>query len=466
MASFHARGPVVVKTGGSNQPRNEGTFHRMGVTGRNLLASSAGEVVVRLIGFATLVLLARYLEPAGFGTYNTMVAYFVLAAAIGGFGLDRVALRDLASPAEENSLLFAALVRLRLGASLVTGSLLVLVGIIFKPAYTPMMLLLAGALVPGAVASTYSAALQARRDFSTPAAAAAVAGFAGLVFTLIGVLAGLGILFFVAVFAASEIVRAGYLVVAGQRTGLVWIQQFDRSLAWKAIRAAAPYGVLALLGTVYFRIDMIMLDGMVGGTAVGHYAGAFRILDVAAVIPALMMGVLFPRFAAMHRRDATDASQLYLAAAPLMFWSGLLLCVCGVVFAAPVLKFLYSASYAPATQPMIWLMIALALLFWHAPNVTVLLSGQKLAGVVKWSFVTVSFNIVANWFLIPRYHASGAAAATAFSEALSLLVFTPMVCRQLQVGAGQYMKRIASPHLLVSELDTLLDRHPRELSDG
>lgn len=441
-------------------------LHRLGVTGRNLLASSVGEVVVRVIGFATLVLLARYLEPAGFGTYNTMVAYFVLAAAVGGFGLDRVALRDLASPAEENSGLFAALVRLRLAASVVTGSLLVLIAMIFRPAYTPMMLLLAGALLPGAVASTYSAALQARRDFSTPATAAAVAGFAGLGFTVMGVLAGLGILFFIAVFLASEVIRAGYLVYAGQRAGLFWIRQFDRSVAWTAVRAAAPYGILALLGTVYFRIDMIMLDAMVGGAAVGHYAGAFRILDVAAVIPALAMGVLFPRFAAMHRSDSTDAARLYLAAAPLMFWSGLLLCACGVLFAGPLLRFIYSASYAPATQPMIWLMVALALLFWHAPNVTVLLSGQKLAGVVKWSFVTVSFNIVANWFLIPRYHASGAAAATAFSEALSLLVFTPMVCRQLNVGAGEYATRIRSPHLLLRELDTLLDRHPRETSSG
>lgn len=440
-------------------------WRRLGTSGRNLAATAGAEVVVRLVGLAYLMVLARYLAPEAFGSFNTLLAYFALAVTLGNFGLDQLALRHLSVASASSA--FPTLLRLRIGAALATAALLLVLGRVLATPSAALFTPLAVAVLPAGVASALAASFKARERFGVPSAAAAVSTLTMAGVALGGVVAGEALEFFLWALVAAEVVRAVWLAVAAAREGHVAMEGFDPAYATTALRSALPYAALAVLGVIYFRIDLIMLDAMVGGDEVGHYASAYRVLEALVLAPGLVLAVLFPRFARGQAERSGEARDLYLGVARILFWAGIVVGALGVVFAEPILTVLFSDRYVGGTTSLVWLMVALAFVFWHAPNVTALFSGDRLGPVVALSLITAGFNVAVNWVLIPRYGASGAAAATAGSELLSWAVFTPMVLRRLEIGPLRYLGSILMPRMSRAELRVLLgDPEPTSSSGG
>jgi len=427
---------------------------RLGRSGRNLAATAAAEVAIRLLGLAYLMALARFFEPSAFGVFNTLLAYFALAVTLGNFGLDQLALRRLS--VSEGRGVFATLLWLRVIAASITAGLLLAAAALLPTPSAPLFGMLAAAVLPAGVASAYAAGFKARERFGVPSAAAGAATILMASLAFWGVWTGRELIFFLKALVASEVLRAGWLVVAARGHERWSIGTFDAGAARTALREAVPYAALAALGVIYFRVDLIMLDAMVGGAQVGHYAGAYRVLDALILAPGLLLAVLFPRFARGQRDERGEARALYLGVSRILVWGGVAIATTGIVLARPVLTLLFSDAYAEGTASLIWLMTALAFVFWHAPNVTVLFSGDRLGSVVGLSVLTAGFNVVVNALLIPRFGAAGAAAATGASELLSWSIFTPIVLRRLGITPFAYLRAIAIPRMSVAEVRLLL----------
>lgn len=431
----------------------------IGRSGWNLTVSSAGQLATRGLGLVYLVLLARYLGPRDFGELNALLAYFTLALIVGSFGLDQLALRDLAREERPSDSVFHTLVGLRLAASVIMGGALALIGWLLGGPGFKHLLILGIALIPAGVGSVHAAGFQARERFGDPAVAATIAAAVMLAAGLAGIFLGASLSFFLWGVVGAETSRALWLFSRAHGQGWGWRRlDIDWGFARRAVGASASYWVLAVLGVIYFRIDLVMLDAMVGGEAVGHYASAYRIMDVLALAPALLTGVLFPRFARLQVSDPAGARRLYLSTVRLLVWTGLLIAGVGALLASPLLTFLFSTAYVDATLSLLWLMLALVLVFWHAPNATILFTGGRLGPVASLSVVTAGFNVVVNWLVIPQYGAAGAAATTAASELLSLVIFTPMVCRRLGISAGVYLRGVLVPKMQRADLDFVLGR--------
>lgn len=427
---------------------------RIGRSGRNLVATGAAEVVIRLLGLVYLVTLARHLEPDGFGVFNALLAYFALAVALGNLGLDHFALRHLAVDRRAHS--FPTLLWLRIGAAGLTAGILLIAGSALATPSPGLFGILAVAVMPAGIGSAFTASFRAREEFGVPAAGATAGTVVMVGISLVGIAVDARLAFFLWALVASESVRATWLAVTAWRRSAWALLSFDVPFARHALRAALPYGLLAVLGAVYFRIDLIMLDAMLGGDAVGHYASAYRVLDTLVLVPGLVLSVLFPRFARLHVTRPAEARALYLSVARLLAWSGLGLSLAGILLAGPILRLLFSDAYADARPSLTWLMIALLFAFWHAPNATVLFAGDRLGRVVGLSFFTAGFNVVANAVVIPRYGAEGAAATTAASELLSWAIFTPIVLGRLGISLRAYGRAQSWPWWSRSELRLLL----------
>jgi O-antigen/teichoic acid export membrane protein len=435
------------------------TLRVFGRSGRNLVLLSAAEVTVRILSLAYIFALARFLAPATFGTFNTLLAWFGIALAVGNFGIDRLILRDIAigttPPAAFSTLFF-----LRLCTAIVTGGALAVTGYLLGPSYAPFLLVFGMAMIPAGISASYSAAFQARERFGPPGGAlmAGAIAMAGLAF--VGMALNMSLLFFCYAFLAAEIVRATWLLLAGRHQEWNTGWRFEGSYASSSLWSALPYGILALLGAIYFRVDLIMLDLLVGGEQVGHYASAFRILDAVIIIPALVTAVLFPRFAYLQQFDLIQAGRLYLAATRILFWLGLGIAAVLIPLAPVVLELVYTANYGAAAPALIWLLLGMVFLFCHAPNAAMLFASRNLKLVVGLSFLTAGVNVLLNAVLIPIYGGVGAAAATAACEVLSLLIFTPVVCRRLGISLTDYLTSLRSPSFTKIEIRLLLAIDP------
>lgn len=447
--------PAPLRSAESRLSRHTRTVRaRVGVSGWNLLVSSGADIGTKAVGLGSSVVLARALQPEGFGLYNAILAFMALGLAFGNLGLDRLLLRELSSNRGSLQLLVTArAVRYAVVPVAVAG----MVGYALATDDHVLPWVVGGlALYPALASGLLVALFQARERFGVPARATLVGMLVNAVGIVACALARAPLAAYLASYAASEVARQLYLT----RTA----RAFDwpaGGVAWSELRpmlrAAFPYAVLTVLGIVYLRIDLIMLEAMVGGREAGLYAGATRVLMVTNALPGLCLSVLFPRFVRLQETDPERSARLYLLAVRMMVWIGAVLAVGFALGATPVLGLLYGTAYVGGAGALRWLMAALLFMFWHAPNGTVLFSSNRLRLVVLISFVTAGFNIVTNFYAIPLWGAEGAAATTAASELLSFLLFTPIVCQRLHIQPWAYLRSAFTPGLSRADRHLLLD---------
>jgi O-antigen/teichoic acid export membrane protein len=81
---------------------------------------------------------------------------------------------------------------------------------------------------------------------------------------------------------------------------------------------SAPFALLGLLMTIYYRIDAIMLERMYSAVETGIYAKSYRLLDAVNQFGYLFGVPLLPLFAGMIRRKE-NIEELLSFSAVIMF---------------------------------------------------------------------------------------------------------------------------------------------------
>ena len=78
---------------------------------------------------------------------------------------------------------------------------------------------------------------------------------------------------------------------------------FDVSEWWDLLRQTLVYSAAAALGVVYFRVAVILMSLISTGVQTGYFSVAFRILEIVAGIPWLVVTAAFPVMARAARDD-------------------------------------------------------------------------------------------------------------------------------------------------------------------
>ncbi|HDN80464.1 MAG TPA: flippase, partial [Chloroflexi bacterium] len=195
-----------------------------------------------------------------------------------------------------------------------------------------------------------------------------------------------------------------------------------------------PLMINHLLATVFFRIDVLILQPLKGDAVVGYYGAAYKYIDGLNIIPAYFTMAIFPimsRYAASAKESLMRA---YILALRLLLIVSIPIAVGTTFIAKELILILGGSEYLPHS------MIALQLLIWFLPlsyinSVTqyVLIAIDQQRFLTKAFLIGVAFNIVANLIFIPRYSYQAAAVVTIFSELALLIPF--YYCVRKHIGS-------------------------------
>lgn len=199
------------------------------------------------------------------------------------------------------------------------------------------------------------------------------------------------------------------------------------------LRAAVGFGVRAYLGALalllLLRVDLVLVERMLGAEQAGHYSVAVAMADAIGLLPVAVGAVLLPALSARR-----DAGERLLAARRAAVWTVLataLLCALAAVLARPALVLLFGRSYLPAV-PAFWALLPAALLLAGHTVCLQLLAAEGMPwGAALAPLVGLSLNVGLNLLLLPRLGIVGAAEASALAYAALLLVEVA-VLRSLQ----------------------------------
>lgn len=237
------------------------------------------------------------------------------------------------------------------------------------------------------------------------------------------------------------------LIMLRRRVGL---RRPDASL----IRESGKYGLVtyvsAAANTVHFKVDQLMLNSMLGTTAVGVYAVSVRWAETVFLLDAAIFA------AAVHRIGMSAETESYsLTRRLFLIQLGISVAAAvGIAILSPLLVTgMYGVAYAGAIVPM--LLLLPGVVAWSAGKLLsqyIVLRRGKGTWALAFSIVGLLANVAINVVLIPRLGLVGAGIASSISYGL-VIVLTVLAFRYLghrATGPDAHDARVESPSPAIS----------------
>lgn len=373
-------------------------------------------------GLLVSVWIARYLAPVQFGELSYAIAFSAIFIQLGTLGLDAIVVRDLVlHPGDRDETLGSVSALRLLGGAAAYGVAVLVVSMVRPGDYVARNLVAILALAPlfqaaDAVDTWFQAIVRSQYTVYARNAAFIVSAIVRL--ALVQLRAPLAAFAWATVLEAA--LAASALVFVYAVTGASMRRwRVTTASAMALLREGWPLVISGLAVIVYMRIDVLMLESMVGSRATGLYSAAARISEVWYFIPVAITASVAPSIAQSRIVDR----RVYHARLQHLFRvltaASLAVAIPATVLAGPAITMLYGVSYAaagPVLATHIWASVFVCLGVAQSPwdvneGLTRLSLMRTVAGAVA--------NVVLNLVLIPRYQALGAAIATVVSYALS-----------------------------------------------
>ena len=401
-----------------------------------LTANVAARVVALASLSAATVLVARAGGPKLLGELTLLRVLPGLMGVLVGCGLPSAAPFFLAGRDWDKGRLRTTIIVLTLAGSLAATACWLLLSplihqVFFRPWHIGVVLAAAVPVFTQLWVATGKSFLQGEDDMrgANWAIAAEEAVFLPVYVGLLPIMHGTSLLM-TALVGADVLVTLGIAVRLARRCGYLhgWGKP-DVRLA----REICGYGIRGQIGgmlsLVNLRLDVAILGALVGPGTLGVYAVASKYAELLRLPGLAITYVLYPRLAARDREEASRAVVALLPRAVLFT----VLAAIPLAVAVPLLPYVYGQAFTSAMLPAYILLLGLI--------------GEGAAGLVSAYLyavgrpganslalgVSVVVTIVLDLTLIPRYHAVGAAAASAVAYLVSsaALVACYFVVRKL-----------------------------------
>jgi O-antigen/teichoic acid export membrane protein len=386
---------------------------------RNTILILIVRIVSRIVALIAVIIVSRFLGSTQFGEMQTAVTYGGLIGTLTDMGFSALYIREGARHTDQlsrywNNIASVKLVGAVIGIPLLLAALYVAgVTSLFLPAFA--ILVLSGYQL--LLRNTLYAMQQLTFEIIEiiPETLIVLA----LVVAGVNMHAGTG--WFLWTYAISYAFACAYfgivLIAKGVlRPGI----SFEPGLLVPWVRVAIPLGITFIITTVYFKVDVPILQRFRPYDEVGWYTLAYKPFESLLFIPFALRSVVFPVLSVYHRRSpgrVLPLAEKFFKALIILGWP----ISVGVFMLAP--QFNSFLGLYPQSGPALQI-LALAIVFMFADNTFAAtlnaIDKQNVFAFV--AMVGLVVNVGVNLVVIPRYGYLGASWAVVVTEAALVVV--------------------------------------------
>ncbi len=405
---------------------------------KNSIAPMVLNLFNRGIDFAFAALMLRILQPENAGNYYFAVVIVGWFEILMNFGLNTFLTREVARDRSGANRYLVNTSILRLLLACVALPLMIVVigvwsGLFTLTAETAIAIaLLTFAQIPSSLSTGITAMFYAYEKAEYPAVMGVVTVLLKVALGAPVLLIGGGIIGLAAVSLIVNLITFGALSRLMLRLIMRPKYENDPALRRTMLRESFPLMLNHLLATLFFKVDVPMLQSLRGSATVGWYSTAYKWIDALNIIPAYSTIALFPVMSRQAVEDRPALMRSTRVGIRLLVLMALPLAVMTTFIAPTLVLVLGGPEYLPHAG------LALQIMIWSIPfgwinsitNYILIALGQQ-SKLTRAFIVGLSFNIIANLILIPRYSYVAAALITILSELVEGFVFVVYLERAL-----------------------------------
>ncbi len=405
---------------------------------KNSIAPMVLNLFNRGIDFAFAALMLRILQPENAGNYYFAVVIVGWFEILMNFGLNTFLTREVARDRSGANRYLANTSILRLILAGVALPLMVIVIVVWGGLFTLTtetaiaIVLLTLAQIPSSLSTGVTAMFYAYEKAEYPAVMSVVTGLLKVALGAPVLLIGGGIIGLAAVSLIVNLITFGALGRLMMRLIIRPKYESDPALRRGMFRESFPLMLNHLLATLFFKVDVPMLQSLRGSATVGWYSTAYKWLDALNIIPAYSTIALFPVMSRQAVEDKAALMRSTRVGIRLLVAMALPLAVVTTFIAPTLVLILGGPEYLPHAG------IALQIMIWSIPfgwinsitNYILIALGQQ-SKLTRAFIVGLAFNVVANLLLIPHFSYIAAALITILSELVEGFVFVFYLERSL-----------------------------------
>jgi O-antigen/teichoic acid export membrane protein len=389
---------------------------------RNTFFLVGSESAIKLIAVVLAIFIARYLGTLGYGELQFAIAFASMFQFAIDLGFNGLLIREIAADHNKARKYAENVLSLRVILALACYAVLaILVVFINKPVEIKWLVLLAGIQLVFLTAIDFCSALF--QAFEKIYLRAVMRMLYHLVFAVACVYVFAvkgGVLQFMEAYAIS----AGIAFLAAFAVAQFKFTRFSFGfdfVFWKKIIVnMLPFASIAIVVTIYNRVDMVMLSFMNGEEAVGIYAAAFNVYSAFQLLPVLAISAGYATLARTFKHNLSAFRLL----AKHYFWAlfavGIVAGIITAVIAHPLVYYVFGGKFLASGYALQVFGVCL----FSGTLVYFLGTFFIITGMQKWYlkvlFMALLLNVGLNYVLISRFSYVGAVIATLATQLYQL----------------------------------------------
>ncbi len=413
-----------------------------------VLKKSSASIVVKIAGMGAGLLvsifLGRALGAEGLGIISLSNQFVVLLLVLSMFGMDNVLIKHLAIATDKNdwqhvndAVYTATLFNGMLALAIAAGGVLIVPflakDVFHEPELEIPLLIALTMIIPQTFSRVFASALNGfRKIWQSSLVNEALSTW----------VVGIGLLLFFLLNVRITVIRVAVLYAIGRLVVTVVIFVYWKSLfrfrgksrlnIAPMLKMAAPLLVVSGTYVISANADIVMLGWLSNSKDVGVYSVAARLALLVSFFQVVTNSAISPKLAALYAAGMMDDMSRMVRRV-----TGLLVIIAGVFLAIFIFggSFILSFWGSEFRQAHLTLIILGIGQFFNisagcSGGLLIMCGYEKIHGYI--SMIWAVINLVLNYFLIGRFGAEGAAAATAI--AVSGVNMTKMIVAGKKTG--------------------------------
>ncbi len=357
--------------------------------------------------------MARHLGPTEYGTLNYGLSVTAILAILPTLGLDLIVRRELVQHPERQDVLLGTTFFLKLGAGFVTYAA-TLVGVLWLEsdrAARFVIIMTALTLVQHAIMTIdvhFQADLEARYSVWAQNLAFALSSLGRVGLILVGARLEAFVLMLLLDLPVTSLLLVWFYRRSGHRLA-EW--RWDGATARRLFAEAWPLWLGGIAGIIFLRADQVLLAHLGTTSEVGRYAAAYRLFEICVFLPVSLAVSLAPALLAARSAGVAEYEaklRRFFNLNAQLAWA---LVVPGIVLAPMVVRLLYGREFGASTAIFAVLLLGFPAMALGVARQQFLINegctGLQLAATT----IGMTFSLLLNWMLIPRWGGLGAAIA-------------------------------------------------------